>query len=183
MIVPILQSGDSILRKRSKEVKQIDKKVSSLIRDLKDTLVAQKDPEGVGLAAPQIGKNFRIFVMRSDPKMEIKTIINPEIISSSPHNTPTKPKKANQKPKNKSIMEGCLSLPHYYTPLERQEEITIKFMDENGNINQESFEGLEAQIVQHEIDHLNGILFIDRMLEQGKKLYEFRKNRWVEIEI
>jgi peptide deformylase len=56
-------------------------------------------------------------------------------------------------------------------------------MDENGNINQESFEGLEAQIVQHEIDHLNGILFIDRMLEQGKKLYEFRKNRWVEIEI
>jgi peptide deformylase len=182
MIREIVKSGDSVLRKKSKKVQKLDKKTLSLIKDLKDTLDAQTDPEGVGLAAPQIGKNVRVFVMKPEEKLEV--IINPEVISA--WKDPKKAKKnvrAKKSKKNKKIMEGCLSLPNYYTPLVRNYGVKIKFMNEAGITKEKIFEGIEAQIVQHEIDHLNGTLFIDRLLEQKKKLYEYTDGEWEEIEL
>ena len=124
MIRKILISNDPILRKKSKTVQKIDKKIQQLIKDMKETLVVQDDPEGIGLAAPQVGKNLQIFIMK--PDKEITTIINPEIIFTAKNNTPKKtaPKKdASQSMRN--IMEGCLSLPHFYGNVKRSPSIKI----------------------------------------------------------
>jgi len=176
MIQKIIQSGDPILRKISKPVEKIDKKVKDLIQDLKDTLAVQNDPEGVGLAAPQIGKNLQIFVVGFRNLKRI--IINPEIIKLS------KGKSINviNKKDKSEILEGCLSLPHYYGPLKRESTIKLKYKNENWEEVIEEFKDFNAQIMLHEIDHLNGFLFVDRLLEQKKKLYKLSKNdEWEEI--
>jgi peptide deformylase len=171
MIRQVLNATDPKLRLKSKPVVKVDKKVLSLIKDLKDTLVVQKDPEGIGLAAPQIGKNLRVFVIK--PAKELLVFINPKIQNSF---------KSKSKTDNK-IMEGCLSLPHHYGPLKRAEKIKVKYLTEKGDEVSEEFKALEAQIIQHEIDHLNGVLFIDRLLEQKKPLYEFINGEWEKVEI
>ncbi|OGM08226.1 peptide deformylase [Candidatus Woesebacteria bacterium RBG_13_36_22] len=175
MIREILDAQNPILRQKSKPVRKIDKKVKSIIKDLVDTLEAQIDPEGVGLAAPQIGKNITVFIMK--PKNEIKVIINPEIIKIRHIQ-----KKKSQDPK-KNIMEGCLSLPHYYSPIKRALKVTLKYLDLNGQEKIEDFFKIEAQIIQHEVDHLKGELFVDRILEQKKPLYEYIDGEWEEVEI
>ena len=173
MVRKILRTTDPNLRVASHPVAKIDKKILDLIEDLKDTLVSQKDPEGVGLAAPQIGKTVRIFVMLDSGVP--RAIINPEVIKLGA--------KIKAKTKKGQIMEGCLSLPNYYGPLKRAADITIKYSTSDGKEKIETFSGFTAQIVQHEIDHLNGILFIDRLLEQKKKLYKLEKDEWEEVEI
>ena len=171
MVRKIVTTDDRILRKRAKPVKKIDRKIKNVIQDLKDTLVAQKDPEGVGLAAPQIGKSLQIFAMIKKNK-ELKIVINPEIIEVS--------KKENEEPE---AMEGCLSIPHYYGPLTRPEAIKIKYLNEKEEKVEESFKGFDAQIVQHEIDHLKGKLFVDKLLEQKKPLYKFtNEGEWEEVD-
>lgn len=175
MIQKIVQSGDPVLRKVSKPVAKIDKKVLSLIQDLKDTLAVQKDPEGVGLAAPQIGKSIRVFAVAFKSLKRI--VINPEIISIQE----AKDKKTKSK---NEILEGCLSLPHYYGPLKRESAVTIKYLNEKGDEITEEFKDFDAQIMLHEIDHLNGFLFVDRLLEQKKKLYKLgHDDEWEEVNI
>ena len=173
MVRKIVRSGNPILREKSKPVKKIDKKVLKLVQDLSDTLKVQKDPEGVGLAACQVGINLKIFVMVN--KGKIKPIINPEIISTSKAKISTE--------KRGSIMEGCLSLPNYYTPLSRSRTVTLKYRVPEGKEVTETFNGFEAQIVQHEMDHLNGVMFLDRLLEQKKKLYKMAGDGWEEVEL
>ena len=173
MVRKVLPVTNPKLRKSSKPVGKIDKKVLSIVKDLKDTLSIQKDPEGVGLAAPQIDKPLRIFVMLDAG--ELKAVINPEIVNVSQEKA--------GKLKKGEIMEGCLSLPHYYGPLKRPKKITIKYLDEEGNQKVEDFVGFTAQIVQHEIDHLSGILFIDRLLENKKPLYKLVGDEWEEVEL
>lgn len=175
MVRKILSTTDPRLRVPSKPVGKIDKKVTQIIKDLRDTLKIQKDPEGVGLAAPQIGKNLRIFVMLDDA--EIRAVINPEIIKIS------KSSKKAKKTKKGDIMEGCLSLPHYYGPLKRADHITLKYLSPEGEAVTEEFVGFTAQIVQHEIDHLNGILFVDRLIEVKKPLYKLSGDSWEEVEL
>lgn len=172
MIQKILRSDNPLLRQKSKPVKKIDSRTKALIADLKDTLLAQKEPEGVGLAAPQIGRFVRVFVM--DFEGSVKTIINPKVINIE--------KKA--KSKNSNILEGCLSIPHYYGPLTRAKEIRIKFLDETGKEKVETFKSFNAQIIQHEIDHLDGVLFVDRLLEQKKSLYKYhpKTDEWEEVD-
>ena len=178
MIQKIVQSGDPILRKVSKRVGKIDKKVQSLIQDLKDTLAVQKDPEGVGLAAPQIGKNLRVFVV--DFKNLKRIVINPDVLKLNKEKIINKPGKNSKS----EILEGCLSLPHYYGPLKRESAVKLKYLDETGKEIVEEFKDFNAQIILHEIDHLNGFLFIDRLLEQKKKLYKLsKKDEWEEVEL
>jgi len=175
MIRKILSTKDPKMSQVCKKVKVIDKKVISITKDLKETLTVQKDPEGVGLAAPQIGENLRIFAMNDNGK--IRVIINPEILEISKE----KPKK--EKTDEKEIMEGCLSLPNYYGPLKRPQRVKIKYLGLNGTLKEEEFKGLSAQIVQHEIDHLNGVVFVNRLLEQKQPLYKLENDEWVEIEL
>ena len=173
MIPKIVPATDPRLRQKSKEVKKIDKKIRQIIQGLKDTLIVQKDPPGVGLAAPQIGKNLQIFAMK--PKEKIRIVINPQIISIS--------KNPENKKGDKKLMEGCLSLPHYYSPLSRRLKIKIRYTTEDGLGKTEKFKNLSARIVQHEIDHLNGVLFTDHLLEQKTRLFEFTNNEWREVEL
>lgn len=174
MIRKVVTADNPTLRKKSKAVKKVDKKILQLVKDLKDTILAQKDPEGVGLAAPQIGKNLRVFAMREGKK--IKIVINPKIVKMS------KEKKLNEKDKG-DILEGCLSIPHYYGPLSRSQRVTLEYTTEKGKKATEEFKGFPAQVVQHEVDHLNGILFTDKLLTQKKPLYKYvGGDEWEEVD-
>jgi len=176
MIQKILRSGNPDLRQKCKPVAKIDTKVLAIIRDLKDTLAVQKDPEGVGLAAPQIGKSLRIFVVSYQGFARV--IINPEVIKTKSQITNHKSPKS-----RREILEGCLSLPNYYCSLKRVAAISVRYLNEKGKELTETFTGFRAQIVAHEIDHLNGILFIDRLLEQKKPLYKLEGDNWEEVEL
>lgn len=175
MVKKVLQSKDPVLRKKAKAVSKVDKKVLGVIRDLKDTLKIQKEPEGVGLAAPQIGKSLRIFV--ADYKSFQRVVINPEIIKIE------KARPARTGRGKKEILEGCLSLPYYYGPLKRASKVTVKYLNEKGESVTETFVDFDAQIILHEIDHLNGILFVDHILEEKKPLYKVDGDEWEEVEL
>jgi len=140
---------------------------------MKETLLAQKDPEGIGLAAPQVGKNIQLFLMK--PDRDLRVFINPEIIVIK--------KSSIKKKKTGKLMEGCLSLPHYYSPILRSYTLTLRFMDEKGETKVEEFKGLNAHIIQHEVDHLKGVLFVDRILEQKLPLYEYKDDEWYPVEL
>lgn len=174
MVQKIISVKSPKLRIKSKKVTKIDKKVKKIIADMKDTLKAQKDPEGVGLAAPQIGQNLRIFLINYEKQK--KVIINPKIIKISKE-------KGLKEKKEKNLLEGCLSLPHYYGPIKRARKIKIEYLTEDGGQKIEEFTGFFSQIIQHEIDHLNGILFIDRILEQKAPLYQADGGQWEEVEL
>lgn len=176
MIRKILQSGDPILRIKSKPVAKVDKKVKSLIADLKDTLSIQKDPEGVGLAAPQIGKNLQVFVCNH--KDFERVVINPKILDIQEQTRAAKAKRSKHE-----ILEGCLSLPYYYGPLKRAKSIKVEYLNEKGESITEVFEDFSAQIILHEIDHLNGVLFIDHLLKEKKPLYKVEDDEWEEVEL
>lgn len=176
MIRKVLDAKAPSLRQKSKPVVAVDKKVKSLIADLKDTLASQNDPEGVGLAAPQIGKNVRVFVINH--KGLERVIMNPKVVSISS-------KKASITDKNKNqILEGCLSVPHIYGPLRRAKSVTIEYLAETGEIKTETFENFGAQIVLHEIDHLEGILFIDKIIASGGHLFKHNPDdSWEDVEL
>lgn len=175
MVRKVLQSTDPKLRQVSKPVVKIDRKILSLIQDLKDTLRVQKEPEGVGLAAPQIGKNLRVFLISYEKTDRV--VINPEVIESR------NIKHGARNVKKGEIMEGCLSLPNFYGPLERVNYVKVKYLDENGEEKTEEFKDFFAQIVLHEIDHLEGILFIDRLLSKKRPLYRLKGKEWEEVEL
>src|SRR5258708_1305558 len=175
MVLKVVNVKNPVLRQIAKSVSKVDKKVLALIKEMQETLAEQKDPEGVGLAAPQIGKSLQIFVVNY--KELKRVIINPEVLEIS------KTKKINTEKKTKDILEGCLSLPHYYGPIKRADKIKIEYQNEKGQKEIEEFIGFNAQIIQHEIDHLNGILFIDKILEQKSPLYKFDGDEWEEIEL
>ena len=174
MIRKLVDIKDPKLRKKSKPIRKVDKKIKKLIADMKETLLTQDDPEGVGLAGPQIGQNLRIFLINFKDKSRV--VINPKILS-------IKETKKNRKRKTPKFMEGCLSLPHYYGPVKKPDIVKLEYLNENGKKVTETFRGFMAQIVQHEVDHLEGILFVDRLLEQKKPLYEYKNGEWQEVDL
>ena len=142
----IREDGDEILRKKSKEVEEVDDKIRQILDDMEETMHKYN---GVGLAAPQIGLLKRLVVIDLyDDKGTIK-LINPEIIKE----------KGTQE-----VEEGCLSFPNKFGKIVRPAEVTVKALDENGKQIKISAKGLLAQALSHEIDHLNGILFVDKVL-------------------
>lgn len=179
-IKKIITVPNPILRQKSKEVGKIDKKIKQLIKDLTDTVKAQRNPRGAGLSAVQIGEPWRIFVLYKDKK--ILTFINPEIIWHS------KETLADKLPEKKQFVEGCLSVPGYWGFVNRPYKIKLEYLDLAGQKKTAEYEGIESSYAQHEIDHLQGILFVERILEQEGKLYKLEKDRqgkdiFVEVEI
>ncbi|GAB4270851.1 MAG: peptide deformylase [Candidatus Rifleibacteriota bacterium] len=143
MIYRILHYGEEPLREESKPVNKIDNDLKRLIEDMFETMYTSN---GVGLAAPQIGKNIRLFVI--DTGEDPLVFINPEIIKSY----------------GKEICdEGCLSFPGLSEKVQRATKVIARATDEEGNDYELEAEGLLARAIQHELDHLNGILFIDRI--------------------
>jgi peptide deformylase len=141
-ILDIRVLGDPVLRKPTKPVTEFTDELRTLIADMFETMYAA---EGIGLAAPQVGRSERLAVV--DVEGEKYTLINPEIVSRNG---------ATEKAE-----EGCLSIPDIYGDVERPPEVTIRAFDENGNQYEASANELLGRCFQHEIDHLDGRLFID----------------------
>ena len=166
---------NAVLRQITKPVEVLDTRVLAILKDMEKTLLAAQKPQGVGLAAPQIGVPLRIFLIHPTPKSPVTVFINPEIIKYSQRKI---------KPNSKDgVYEGCLSIPHHYAPLERSSSVTVKYLDDQFKPHQKSFSGFAAHVIQHETDHLNGILFIDRVLEQNAPLFKFEGKTWHEVSI
>ena len=161
MIKPILTLPDNKLRQKSQEVVNFDKNLQELIADLSDTLQVQTDPPGLGLSAPQIGVFKRVFVAMIRNK--VKAFVNPKILKSSQNQV--------------ALLEGCFSVPKLYGHVMRPAEIDLETYDRQGKKNQGHFRGLAARIIQHEIDHLNGILFIDHIHDQNGKIFQVEKGK------
>ncbi|MBB3426398.1 MULTISPECIES: peptide deformylase [unclassified Rhizobium] len=146
-IKPLIILPDPLLRQASKPIEQIDTEIQRLADDMLETMY---DAPGIGLAAIQIGVPRRMLVIDVAREGEEKTplvFINPEIVASSDERS--------------VYEEGCLSIPDYYAEVERPARVTVKHLDRNGKEQLTEADGLLATCVQHEIDHLNGVLFID----------------------
>ena len=142
---------------------------------MKETLLSTKDPEGVGLAAPQVGKLLRIFIIRSGRK--ITTFINPKITwRSKKLNTDVLSEK-------EQYLEGCLSIPQIYGLVKRPHEIKIQYLNEKGTNIKDKYKGFTSANIQHEYDHLEGVLFTSRVLKEGEKLYKLDGEKWKEVDI
>ncbi len=162
---PIVYVPHPVLTTPAKTVTRFDKKLSTLVAHMKETLVHATNPKGVGLAAPQIGEPWRVFLTRPTEKGNIRVFINPEIIAASKTLT-------DGVPDRKNPMEGCLSIPKIWGEVKRNTSLTLRFQDENGAYHEEKCTKFLATIIQHETDHTNGILFTQRVLEQKGKLYQ-----------
>ena len=176
-MLPILQVPNPILRQKSKPVAHIDTKVIGFIQQLESTLVNQDHPKGVGLSAIQVGKPWRIFcTYLPRPKPVIKIFINPQITAKS--------KVLTLGPdQNQPILEGCLSIPLIYGPVWRHQWIKLRWQMANGKWTMDKFSDFEARVIQHELDHLNGILFPDRSLRDHLPLYEDRSDQLTPINL
>jgi peptide deformylase len=175
MILPIVAYGDPILKKESEEIEKDYPDLQKLIADMFETMYHAK---GVGLAAPQIGKSIRLFIVdgapfadeegeEPDPKAAgienfKKVFINPIIEEEGG--------------KNWSFQEGCLSLPKIRENVIRKEKLVITYFDEHWNFHEESFDGYAARVIQHEYDHIEGILFTDHLSSLKRKLLTKRLN-------
>ena len=166
----IVHVPNAILTTPAQPITSFNKKLATLIEDLKKTLAATRNPKGVGLAAPQIGEPYRAFVTRPNAKEPMRAFINPMIQVHSKDNTEGVPERDNK-------LEGCLSIPNIWGKVNRSKSITLTWQDESGTSHTEVFSGFLATIIQHETDHVNGILFTHRVLEQKGKFYESRKDR------
>lgn len=162
---PIVKIPDPILTTPAKPITFFDKRLEHIIDDLKKTLVGATRPKGVGLAGPQIGYSYRIFATKPTPSSDVRIFINPEIISSSEDKTGGVPERDNK-------LEGCLSIPNVWGKVTRTKSLTVKYQDEKGAYHTENCSGFLATIIQHETDHLNGVLFIHRVLEQKGTFYQ-----------
>ena len=183
-MIPIVTTPNTILVKKSDKVEKFDKKLKNLVSQMEETLLATTDPKGVGLAAPQVGVSLRIFQIKPTEKSKVLTFINPEIVPSlttavsAEASQPGSLANARSAPKNSKgkLLEGCLSIPNIWGNVTRKKEVTVKWQDENGKEYIKSFKGFSATIIQHELDHLNGILFTKHVLEQKEQLYRSHKN-------
>lgn len=147
MRYPIIIHPDDKLRRKPEPVSMITDELVQLLEDMYETMVAH---DGVGIAAPQIGKNLQVAIVEVDEEDRFE-LINPEIIESS----------------GESIdVEGCLSIPHTYGTVKRADEITVRYFDREGEEMEVQAFGYLARAIQHEIDHLNGVLFIDKMVDK-----------------
>jgi peptide deformylase len=159
MILPIVAYGDPVLKKVAEEIEDDYPKLDELIENMFETMY---NANGVGLAAPQIGKSIRLFVVDASPFAEDedlpeeerkelesfkKVFINPIILEED------------GKPWN--FQEGCLSIPGIHEDVSRKPEITIEYYDENWELLEETYSGVIARVIQHEYDHIEGILFTD----------------------
>lgn len=162
---PIITTPNDVLTTTAQTVVKIDHKVKQIISDMKVTLIKADNPKGVGLAAPQIGISMRIFIIRPQESDPISVFINPSYTTKSKLLIKGIPGKNGK-------LEGCLSVPKVWGVVTRHRWVTLSYLDETGTARQKKFTGFPAIIIQHEMDHLEGILFTQRVLEQKGTLYK-----------
>ena len=174
MILPIVAYGDPVLKKKAKDIDKDYPKLSELIDNMFETMY---NAHGVGLAAPQIGLSIRIFIVDAEPFAEDeelseeeteklkgfkKVFINPVILEETGEEW--------------AFCEGCLSIPDIREDVFRNEKIKIKYFDESFNEHLEEYDGLAARVIQHEYDHIEGVLFTDKLSSLKKRLIQGKLN-------
>lgn len=167
MVYPIVIYGHPLLRKVAEDINKDHPGLDQIIYDLFETMYSS---EGVGLAAPQIGKSIRLFVVDGEPAAEDdpdlsgfkKVFLNARILEKSGELKP--------------VTEGCLSIPHLREEVNRESQIRITYYDENWQFHDEIYKGYKARIIQHEYDHLDGILFTDKVSPLKRKLLKGKLN-------
>ena len=163
--LPIILFPDPILRRAALPVEHIDDGMLRLLDDMFETMYRAP---GVGLAAPQVGVSRRLFIMdpsRDQEPPAPRAFINPEIVASGDE--------------MRVYEEGCLSIPEMFAEVERPAAVVVRYLSRNGEMREERLEGHSATVAQHEIDHLNGVLFIDHLsrLKRDVLVRKFRKLR------
>ncbi|QQS50229.1 MAG: peptide deformylase [Bacteroidota bacterium] len=161
MVYPIVVYGSPLLRRISEDISPDYPDLGQLIGDMFETMVVS---DGVGLAAPQIGKSIRLFVIDASPMADEnpsladfrKVFINPRILE--------------EKGDKWLFVEGCLSIPELREEVLRPGIVTLEYYDENFTYHKETYDGVKARIIQHEYDHLDGVLFVDKVSPLKKKL-------------
>lgn len=158
MIYPIVAYGDAVLKKTARELKKGELDLPKLIADMYETMY---EAHGVGLAAPQIGLGLRLFIVDGEPMEEDlkdfkKVFINPVILEETGTEWP--------------FEEGCLSIPGVRSEVMRAPKVKIRYLDKDWKEHTEVYEGLSARIIQHEYDHIEGVLFVDRLSAIKKRL-------------
>ena len=162
-VLPIITAPDKRLKIKSEPVEHVDACIAALMDDMLETMYLAP---GVGLAAPQVGVTKRIIVIdvgKSEEEREPLRMANPEIVWES---------------EDWSVYEeGCLSLPEYYADVERPEQVRVKYIDQTNTESELEAEGLLATCIQHEIDHLEGVLFVDHLtsIKRGMILRKLQK--------
>ena len=164
-IQKIYKYPDPVLRKKTEKITSFDKDLQNLVEDMVETMY---DAPGIGLAAPQIGQSVKLIVVdiTEDPEGEKKymPMINPEIIVHE----------------GKQLdEEGCLSVPELTANVNRYKEITVSYQDLEGNVRELSTENRFAVVLQHEIDHINGVLFLDHLSSLKRSLYKKKVKKWL----
>ena len=162
-IKPLILLPDPVLRRQSDPIERVDDAVLKLADDMLETMY---DAPGIGLAAVQVGIPRRLLVVdcsREDEDQAPMVFINPQVVTSSDERS--------------TYEEGCLSIPDYYAEVERPMQVTVDYVDRLGKQQQIEADGLLATCLQHEIDHLNGILFIDHIskLKRDMVIKKFTK--------
>jgi peptide deformylase len=165
-IQKIYQYPESVLRKETEKVATFDNNLASLVEDMAETMY---DAPGIGLAAPQIGKSIKLIVVDTsedkEGEREYMPLINPEIITHEGSQVDE---------------EGCLSVPELTANVKRYLKVTVAYQDLQGQPQELSTEDRFAVVLQHEIDHLNGILFIDHLSSLKRNLYKKKVKKWLE---
>jgi peptide deformylase len=151
-LTQIRQYPDPVLRMQAREVESFDDDLASLVERMRHLL---HDANGIGLAATQVGVLRRVFLFLPDPEQDAVALVNPRIVSTSDERV--------------SDDEGCLSLQGVVIPVERDERVTVEASDPEGNEVRFELEGLPARIAQHELDHLDGVLILDRTTPEGRR--------------
>jgi peptide deformylase len=167
MIYPIVAYGDPVLKKVAVDITKDYEGLAEVIENMWETMYAAN---GIGLAAPQIGKSIRLFVVDAtafeDDEPELadfkKVFINARIVEEDGEKWP--------------FNEGCLSIPKIREDISRHEEIVIEYLDENFKKHKDTFSGMAARIIQHEYDHIDGILFVDHLSPLRKRLLSGKLN-------
>ena len=165
----IYMLGQETLRTPANRIVKVDDSIRKLAKDMLITMYSAK---GIGLAAPQVGVQKRILVIDlnfEDPDAPPNVFINPEIISSSASLD--------------TYEEGCLSIPGVYLNVLRPSSIKLSYRDEMGRPKKMNAEGLMARCIQHEIDHLNGVLFVDKVTDQDELKKQLKENKFNENDV
>lgn len=168
MILPVVAYGDPVLKKKAKEITSEYPEFKKFMTDMWETMY---NAHGVGLAAPQVGRSVRVFIVDASPFAQDedqspkqqkvlsefkKAFINPVIIEETGEEW--------------AFNEGCLSIPDVREDVYRKENVTIKYLDEDFNEHTETYTGLAARVIQHEYDHIEGILFTDKLSSLKKRI-------------
>src|SRR5690554_4918328 len=178
MILPIIGYGDSVLRKKGEEISKEYPELSQLIDNMFDTMYSAS---GVGLAAPQIGLAIRLFVIDTTPFSENDELSVQEKEELNGFKKIFINAKITQEEGGVwAFNEGCLSIPGIHEDVVRYDKITIEYYDENFRKQTEEYDGLRARVIQHEYDHIEGILFTDRISSLKKRLNEKKLKKIME---